>query len=1461
MPAGFYAELIIRIQTDNAQAMAGLNQTAAAAQAASARVNGATKSMAMRMQRAGLAMQNIGRTMTNYVTLPVAAGFAYAAYSGIKFENTLLKIKNLTGLTQAETDRYSKAILDLSTNTGVSAQLLSESFYAIASSGFKGGEAMELLTNTAKASASGMGDMAVISDALTSAINSYGHGALSAQRATDILMKTVEVGKAEPEALAASLGRIMPVSAKLGVSFGELGGMIAGLTLGGLSSAEAVTALRGTMMALVAPAKMSIDELKKYGLSVGEVKRKIKDDGLLETLEMLNKATGGNELSLRKIIPNVRALNGVLSMLGANYQNTQRTIDAVTASQGKLNQAFGDTQQTQMFKLKQAWETFRTAFIRAGIDILPALTSLVQMIGGLAAAFNRLPDGTRKFIMQAALVLAAAGPLVSIFGSLVRSAGLLGGALKGMSGITVSIASIRKLGGALKLSGQGFQALRLSALGSSLALVGLGIAAAALIAYLIKINAETQKYNQMAEDNNLMNSGAWNRQQEALSRRPSDFGMKKYEQTQQMIWKLAIKTEGKGDADALLKQAELWKRYAQDFKVAGWGSLIMQIQRKGITGRELIYEFQQMRLTLMKELSITGKQADVILKGIFGKKYTIKMPEVRDMDAFLRNWEKKVSTIATFTKKNGEKAGLAMVSEFVRTANNGKMPVAVAKQVLHIAVKLDKLKDHGGKAGQQLVDMIANRTAGGSTKAGLQAEKLAKNMATHLGVGFKDTGKEVDKTKKTIAEKVAGAIRNAITKGSTEAERSVVIGNSLVTGMKGPITADILVGPVQTAVQRAIRAGMDAAEAKSPSRKMMKLGRWMMEGLAIGITQKEGEAIARASEVAQNVLSAFEAVLGVNASIGQMQQNGLFSVATGKAWAQKVAVRIKAMFNAMWSELKGLDLLDKEKGDKTIPGAGSKFSAIATMAGDIGSILTAFVDLTDEALTKSLSAMTSVRAHAREIGQNINAMAHDLMEAISGTLITQITSDNASRAVQMANDLAGVITTFAELTAEKIDQAILMLNQVAASRNSIAGMVKLIATSLRDAFAGTEIKQELADTASRAVQLTSDMASIISTFSEMTQEKLDAAISGIAMTANNLLRGSSLRFNLILLVWRLNDVFKDVTVEDAITEASTASAQLVGDITGIITSLSSMTENAVTSARAGMQRVIAYAQDGMGQDVLDLIAALKEPLDTISKDTTFTTVSPYASTVNDFVSNVAGIIGGLAGLYPVEVTTDENGTEKKTFRDIVDEAKTAMAKTKTSMQGFGTALLDFVNTFISALDIPGVKSLADLQPSLSALNEMVGAIKGIADSLADMGQEKVDAASGAGSALGRGFYNGLLGWYDDIMTLAQSIADGASTALSGGTPPAAPTPRAMAAGGIVTRPTLALIGEAGPEAVIPLSGRSSGGSRARSVTVHQYFNISVQALEPDERVVARLAAKLQPVTRRAANEMARKVPR
>jgi hypothetical protein len=59
--------------------------------------------------------------------------------------------------------------------------------------------------------------------------------------------------------------------------------------------------------------------------------------------------------------------------------------------------------------------------------------------------------------------------------------------------------------------------------------------------------------------------------------------------------------------------------------------------------------------------------------------------------------------------------------------------------------------------------------------------------------------------------------------------------------------------------------------------------------------------------------------------------------------------------------------------------------------------------------------------------------------------------------------------------------------------------------------------------------------------------------------------------------------------------------------------------------------------------------------------------------------------------------------------------------------------------------------------------------------------------------------------------------------------------QAFADGGLVTKPTLALIGEDGPEAVVPLSGRGgSGGDSDGVVQHHTHFNINVKGMiSPD----------------------------
>ena len=423
--ANFYGELIIRITSDTAGLKKGLAESAAGVSALGDKTAKSSRSMAARMEHVGRQMQNVGRQMTQFITLPVAAGFAVAAIAAFKFEDSLMKIQNLTGTNAAQTKAWGDELLKLGAATGQTPLKLAEALYFVASSGFKGAEAMKVIEVSAKAAAAGMGDVMVTADVLTSAMNAYGHSTYTAAEVTDYLMKTVEVGKAEPVALANSLGRIMPVAAQLKVGLDELGGNVAALTLGGLSSAEAVTALRGTMMALVAPAKMSIDQLKTMGLSYKDVTDSIAKKGLLPTLKMLWERTDHNMLSMRKIIPNVRALNGVLSLLGANYQNNLEVIDKVSNAQGALDRAMKNTAQQPIQRLRQAWASLQGSFIKVGAVLLPVLADIAKWLAKVAESFAKMSPGWRNLILGALVFAAAIGPVVMITGTLVNSLGLL----------------------------------------------------------------------------------------------------------------------------------------------------------------------------------------------------------------------------------------------------------------------------------------------------------------------------------------------------------------------------------------------------------------------------------------------------------------------------------------------------------------------------------------------------------------------------------------------------------------------------------------------------------------------------------------------------------------------------------------------------------------------------------------------------------------------------------------------------------------------------------------------------------------------------------------------------------------------------------------------------------------------------------------------------------------------------
>jgi len=317
-----------------------------------------------------------------------------AATAFASFEKSLSQIEGLVGVAHDEVVQFGEDIKNLAVGVGRGPQELAEGLFFITSAGLEGAEAMDALEVSAKAAAAGLGETVTIADVVTSAMNAYGDQIDGASEATDVLVATVREGKAAAPELAGSLGSVIPIASAMGVSFDQVGAAIAAMTRTGLNAAEAGTALRSILNSLLAPTTDAKLALEGMGLSAMGLRRQIKDEGLFSTLETLNTAFEGQDEAITRVFGNVRALTGVMSLMGSNAEATEAIFDSLATSTGALDTAFGVAAETGAFAFEQAKVRIEVALLEVGQDILPkiadALDDIMPLVPDLVASIGDL---------------------------------------------------------------------------------------------------------------------------------------------------------------------------------------------------------------------------------------------------------------------------------------------------------------------------------------------------------------------------------------------------------------------------------------------------------------------------------------------------------------------------------------------------------------------------------------------------------------------------------------------------------------------------------------------------------------------------------------------------------------------------------------------------------------------------------------------------------------------------------------------------------------------------------------------------------------------------------------------------------------------------------------------------------------------------------------------------------------
>jgi TP901 family phage tail tape measure protein len=430
-----------------------------------------------KMKKVGSELTSVGKDLSAKVTLPLAALGGASVSASAEFEDSMSQIVGLVGVASEQVDAWKNDLLANAADWGVAPTKLADALFFVTSAGLRGTDAMEALEYSAKASASGLGETAVIADLLTSAMNAYGPANLSAAQATDILVTAVKEGKAPADALAGALGDVLPIASEMGVTFDQVAAATAAMTRTGTDASTANTQLKAILSSLKKPADQSEKMLRKMGTSSQELRDKIRKDGLLSVLgELKDKTNEFGEEALATVFPNIRALSGVLDLMGSNAADNVKVFDSLKNATGALNTAFTQASTTTKSKWNKAIATAETSAIVLGDSLKDVLTPILEGLTATLASvtdwFVNLSDGSKTFISIAGVIAASLGPVSIAIGFLATSV------LPGL---------ISTVGSAIKV----FNTLKLALLSNPITAVAvaIGVATAAIIAFTSETSA------------------------------------------------------------------------------------------------------------------------------------------------------------------------------------------------------------------------------------------------------------------------------------------------------------------------------------------------------------------------------------------------------------------------------------------------------------------------------------------------------------------------------------------------------------------------------------------------------------------------------------------------------------------------------------------------------------------------------------------------------------------------------------------------------------------------------------------------------------------------------------------------------------------------------------------------------------------------------------------------------------
>ena len=303
------------------------------------------------------------------------------AFAGM--QDSVAKTVALFGGGFGDIERVMRDVQGAVSETGRSSRDLSSAMFDIVSAGIPAAKALDVLRASGRLATAGFAETRQVADALTSILNAYQLEASEAARVTDILFQTQKLGKTTISELSETLGTVIPLAATANVSLEDLGGAIATLTAGGLSTGQAITGIRASLVSILEPSKESVAAAEKLGVNWNLAG--VRAEGYAGLLQSLSKAIDGAGLSadeadvlVANLTGRVEGTTAVMSLARVQTENFQRNLDDMGKAAGATATALELMRETTSQAFRELADQAQISLQSVGADIAKFATPAAQ---------------------------------------------------------------------------------------------------------------------------------------------------------------------------------------------------------------------------------------------------------------------------------------------------------------------------------------------------------------------------------------------------------------------------------------------------------------------------------------------------------------------------------------------------------------------------------------------------------------------------------------------------------------------------------------------------------------------------------------------------------------------------------------------------------------------------------------------------------------------------------------------------------------------------------------------------------------------------------------------------------------------------------------------------------------------------------------------------------------------------